>query len=972
MLKQFYEKALPTQGTYCVTGIDPNTNKVQNKFAESIDDVIKHIEVFNSKKVNTYVALGSFDGYSRLGKDCLYFRSLFIDLDVSDEKAKLGKGYSNKTEALLALDKFLTDSELPPPVVIDSGTGVHTYWLLEEDVPVAEYMPYAEKFKSYVMERLYADPTVMAEPSRIMRCPDSFNYKTTPPSPAGFISEEINEYSFDAFKEFLGEIEQPSTSVLDLLPKGLDDETRQMLKLDNFEASFEKILSRSMVEGTGCAQIKYAIDNAEHLPEPIWYSAMTVAAHCADKEMGVHELSRGYVGYEPKIVEEKLKYIIGIKDGGPRTCSTFNEENPGVCDGCQHRGKIKSPIQLGKVLAVARPAKEKDEAHSVRKQENPKKIPEFPEFLAPFCQGINGGIYYQPAAAFDKKTNKYIPQDAIEVSKYDFYPYRRLFSPHDGECFMIRLLLPNDAPREFLLPMKAVYAQEKFKEIMTSNGLFFKPDSIKYVTEYIVKWGQYLVSSGKAEIMRMQMGWVDDGKVFVLGNREITAESGPEGDPTPISPAASNITRALVPKGNLELWKRAASGLNEPSMEMHAFGMLCGFGSPLMEFASTDGVAVCFEGKSGAAKTGALYAGLSIWGDPKKMSIFEATDNAMQGRLLTCKNVLVGIDEAGDKDPKVLSTYIHRLAQGSSKLRLSGTSFAERSQELNSSTIGVFTTNHSLLGIIKTKKSTPYGEAARMFETYMHAPQLLKDKPEKGKEIFDTFRTNYGHAGPVFITKVYEWGTHKVMNRMDFWAKRFQEDFGHIAAYRFYEDLIATTFTGGEIAKEAELIDLDIERVYHKVVMEMIIVRDGTIKINDTDYIAILGEFLLEQQGSTLGILNEKVVREPSPHRKLCVRADGDTETVYISTEAFEKYLATINASVKDFVFYMKEKGILIMHEVTEKGIKKTSNRGRMRLAAGWKGATGAYNVNVYAFKYNPPEELLKPLADDEHPPEGT
>ena len=132
MLKQFYEKALPTQGTYCVTGIDPNTNKVQNKFAESIDDVIKHIEVFNNKKVNTYVALGSFDGYSRLGKDCLYFRSLFIDLDVSEEKAQLGKGYASKTEALIALDKFLTESELPPPVVIDSGTGVHAYWLLEE------------------------------------------------------------------------------------------------------------------------------------------------------------------------------------------------------------------------------------------------------------------------------------------------------------------------------------------------------------------------------------------------------------------------------------------------------------------------------------------------------------------------------------------------------------------------------------------------------------------------------------------------------------------------------------------------------------------------------------------------------------------------------------------------------------------------------------------------------------------------
>ena len=44
MLKQFYEKALPTQGVYCATGIEPGESgkgKATNKFAESIDELLK-------------------------------------------------------------------------------------------------------------------------------------------------------------------------------------------------------------------------------------------------------------------------------------------------------------------------------------------------------------------------------------------------------------------------------------------------------------------------------------------------------------------------------------------------------------------------------------------------------------------------------------------------------------------------------------------------------------------------------------------------------------------------------------------------------------------------------------------------------------------------------------------------------------------------------------------------------------------
>jgi len=956
MLKQFYEKALATQGVYCATGLEPGKAgeaKAVNKFAENIDDLMKQIEWIKKKGWNAYVALGTFEGYSRKKDDCLYFRSFFVDLDVGEDKAESGKGYASKEDALAALDKFLDESELPPPIRIDSGTGIHAYWLLDEEVKITEYLPYAQKFKDYVLEHLRADATVMAEPARIMRCPDSLNYKTDPPSPAIFLDTEFHTYSFDAFKEFLGPVTVSTANVLKLIPKGLDEETKKMRKLDNFVNSFPRILELT-AEGKGCAQIQYAFENAEHLEEPIWHSVMTIAAHCENKEEMVHLVSKGYVGYSPDIVNKKLENILSVEKSGPHTCATFEARNPGVCDGCPNRS-LGNPIKLARVLNTAKvddtpadkpKAEEANKEEPIRKVTNSKKIPDFPDYLAPFVRGVNGGIYFQPPAKYNKETKKYHDVDAVLLSEHDFYPYRRIYSPTDGECFMMRAHLPNDGAREFLLPMKAVYAQEKFKDVLVSGGVFFNQSYAKQVQEYIMKWGRYFQNTASAETMRMQMGWADDNDTFVIGNIEITEETGPDGKDTPVSPTASNITRALVKKGSFDKWKWAAQQLSDqPGLEMHAFGAMTAYGAPLMQFASTDGVSLSYEGESGAAKSGSLYAALSVWGNPKKLSVFESTDNAMQSRLSTSKNILVGIDEAGNKFPEVISNFIHRIAQGESKLKLSGSNHTEKEQAITASTIGFFTTNHALLGIVKRKKSTPYGETARMVELFMHKPQLFKDHPEKGKEIFDEFRKNYGHAGPVYAHEMIKWGEPKIVKRMEFWVERFRKDFGFDATYRYYEDLVSTAMVGGEIAESAKLIKYDLDRIYKVMVGMMLAKRNNGNSINESDFDSVLGELFLDEIGSTVVVLNHKVISTPSPHKKLAIRIDIDEGESYVSTTFLTKWLAERGYSEESFFFALKNSG---------KFIKKD----KKRLAAGWKGAPESANVNCFWFKEVPELDL--------------
>ena len=295
MLKQFYEKALPTQGVYCISGIDKN-GKVSNRFAETLDDVFDKIDRIKSNQ-NTFVALGSFDGYSRKAVDCLFVRSFFIDLDVGPTK-----DYASKDDAYDGITSLLVQTGLPEPVVIDSGGGIHAYWLMDEDIPAEEWKTYAEKFKALCMSYIKIDPVVTADAARIMRAPETLNFKTDPPRPTSVISDEIYVYSWQEFREFLGgptaeQVDEPIADILTEIPKGLDDDTKAMLKLDNFSKTFGVLAQKSIDDEGGCAQIKYMLENATTLEEPMWFAGLSIAKFCEDGAAAIHEISNEHLDY---------------------------------------------------------------------------------------------------------------------------------------------------------------------------------------------------------------------------------------------------------------------------------------------------------------------------------------------------------------------------------------------------------------------------------------------------------------------------------------------------------------------------------------------------------------------------------------------------------------------------------------------------------------------------------------------------
>jgi hypothetical protein len=915
-----------------------------NRFAETLDGVLEEVQKLKDKKADVFVALGTFEGYSRKADDCLYVRSFFIDLDVGE-----GKEFATKEDAHAGIESILIQTGLPEPVRIDSGGGIHAYWIMDTDIPKDEWKSAAEVFKALCLKYAAIDPVVTADAARIMRCPETFNYKTGTPRPTSVITDEISVYSWDEFRAFLmgeeGEVEAVTETksaeiedVLASVPKGLDEDTKAMLKLDNFPRTFTTLVDKSK-EGSGCEQIKFMWDNRATLEEPLWHAGLSIAKFCDDNATAIHDFSRPYPKYTHEDTEDKASRF-----PAPRTCEWFIKDYPSRCEGCKHRGNIVSPISLAREFT---PAKANTE-ESVWEVSDSKAVPDFPDFLIPYVRGQYGGIYFIPAPKIDKKGVKH-QDDPILILTHNLYPITRMVSPHDGECLLMRLELPKDGYREFLLPMKHVYAKEAFKAIMSSNGVFFNSVYDQHLMNYIVKWGQYLQTTEKAQQMRMQMGWTQERtdpewekRSFVIGKKEITHKG--ETVDAPSSPFVKGLARHFTQHGTYQKWRESMDFLNNPGFELHSFASMCGFGSPLMPYTSTSGVVISLTGKSGNAKTGAMYAGLSIFGNPKDLSVVKATDNGLTGRYLGLHSLMFGLDEVGDKKADELGNLIHNVSHGKAKIRMQGSVNAERDYEMSASLIALLTSNHGLYSILEAKKLSLDGEAARLIEFAVKKPPMMDKDGTLGTKIFDPFRYNYGHAGPMFIKEIITRGDNYVLDYIHAWEERFLKDFGVYTEYRFYQNAAAANFTGATIANEHGITGYDIERVYAKTVEAMIDIREKVVKVNHTDYPSLLGDFINKNMANILVLKDGRTTMEP--RGQIVARIVSEESLLQVSKAEFKKFLTERQVSSREFEADMRERKILFDEK---KG----------RLTTGWKNAISTDPAYLYWFKTELPSDLI-------------
>ena len=962
-ITEFYKKVLPSQGVYCIATIEPNKDaRTRHYYVESIDDIEPKIEELKPLGTNIYVSHSTYKGYKRGKEEATFSRAFFVDLDVDPQEEvpdeeKNNKKYISKEEAEAALDAFIVEFNLPPPVKLDSGRGIWAWWAFDRDIPIIEWNLYAEVFKKYCLDNgLKIDPNVTADSARVTRTPNCTNWKANPPSETKVLSDEITVYIFDEFKEFLDEISPKDLSIEAILKeakKGLSQEEREAQGASDWESNFEKLLDLSMKD-VGCNQIKYMMEHPDKVSYDLWTAGLTVASRCTDSETAIHTISEKGPTYNREATILKAATF-----GGVHPCTSFENANPEGCQGCHKKGLITNPLIFARKLReVSITSVEETQVvfGSVEQTVTSLAVTstfKLPPGLLPFFAGPSGSIYRELPPEYDKVTKQLISSNPMIISEPYILALKKLRNDVDGDCLLMRVEYKHNPPREFLFPMKCAYSPDKMMDILASKSVIINRKNVIHFMDYITEWGQYLERTGMDDVMRTQMGWTDkDHTSFVLGDKEYIRNG--EIRNVPISIPTRVVGPLLHEKGTFENWRRAANKLNLPGLELHAFFMLAGFASPLMAYSSTPGGTICLTGKSGAAKTGALFSGLSVWGDPEALYIHtgkqNTTFNGLKSRLNALHNLPLGLDEITNMTADDISNTVHALSSGKAKIRSEGSFNAERAYEASANMIALMTSNSSIYDKLSAAKADPNGEVARVIEFSITQPEALKADFTLGKQIFETMKHNYGHAGSMFIKALYDMEANGDIIRdydhpdqeygpvFQKWLNKFIEDVGFNDADRFYHNLISFSMGAGDICNKYGILDnFDVEAIYQKIVKEIKNIKENIIQVNTMDYENLLSEFLIKNHAGTLVIKNGKMYEEPKA--PLVIRIE-DSGIIYIARTIFNTYLVSERkANLMEFKNGIKSTGI----ELFEKKIRMTS---------GWK-YTGSdnYNVRCYGFK---------------------
>lgn len=208
--REFLKAVLPQEGDKCWVSISKN-KKVTQGFVGSIEDLVTRLAQIDAAGDDAYFGCASFkDGSSRRSENALGAKAFWLDIDCGEEKAAKGLGYVSTDIALQALDDFANQFNLPLPMVVGSGYGLHAYWILDSVVAAAEWSAVARQLKA-AAERfgLLADPSRTADIASILRPPGTRNFKHDASQMVRVESDDTETVSFVDFQNALSRPQVP-------------------------------------------------------------------------------------------------------------------------------------------------------------------------------------------------------------------------------------------------------------------------------------------------------------------------------------------------------------------------------------------------------------------------------------------------------------------------------------------------------------------------------------------------------------------------------------------------------------------------------------------------------------------------------------------------------------------------------------------------------------------------------------------
>jgi hypothetical protein len=820
---EFFGRVLPDTGYYVATVINPD-RRAQKSY-ETIDALANAVIRIDIAGGNVYYAMSSFvEAGNRKQSNVELTKSLFIDIDCGE-----GKPFADQREGAKALKVFLKASALPPPMIVNSGRGLHVYWPLTVALAPADWQPLADALKECAKHHGFEiDAAVTADSARVLRPVGTHNpkngaevalIKDAPDNDPGSMRSALAQFMHKVpVKRGFAAQAKPVSSITASLGSGME---------------YEPAVAGNIVGG--CAQVRWAANNQTDVEEPFWYALLGIAAFCDDPEGTAVAWSDQHPGYDyPKTIL-KIEQWRG-RATGPTTCAKFKDLRESGCKKCPYAGKITTPCQIGRKMAEA----EGPAADVIDVVANEVPLPQG------FKRTKAGGLAQT------------IDETDIEVVPFDLYPVSYGKDEALGyEVVRFHWKRPHKGWQE--IKFRQAYLADGNREFPTAiadQGIVLP---FKGLTERF----QYMLRAYMDELRKLRtttnlytsLGWKEEDTLFVIGDKQVRKDEAGQVvvEDVVLSSAVQRVSTGMYgTKGTHEKWLKVTKLMELAGLNAHIFAMGVSMSAPLYNFTGLKGGVLSLYGPTGSGKSLAQLAMQSVWGNPVELHFqSKYTQNALFTRLSFYNNLPMTIDETTMMPDKEVGDFIYGVTQGRDKSRLNAR-VEERDPRTWAAPV-TLSTNRPMSGKLLSATFETDAQMARMLELSLESADIFTKSTDVGRKFYDTVTRNYGHVGLLILQWLVELGAAAIekliADHMVAFEKKYKVRFS--GEERYWEVMVVLADLMNKVATERGWVTYNYVPATDYALEQAGMTR-RSISASKIDEFDLLGEYLNEMRAATV------------------------------------------------------------------------------------------------------------------------
>ena len=760
-------------------------------------------------------------------------KAFWVDLDLKrpGDGKDPSKVYPDLGAAVTWVKHFVATTGIPKPNLwVNSGYGLHLYWVVEDAMDRPTWQPYAEALKAAVIATGgLADMAVIADSARLLRPPGSLNFKnpalpaTVKVIPAQSKSDYPNAMLLATLQPYVGT--GPATTVVP--SAGGLGPAPAFVQSSNLASSAQAGTARGQLPkdmsfaliASRCGQVKQSLaNNGATDNRSIWYLGnLSLAHHTFDGDQFVHQVSSGHHGYTATMTDAMVAQIVAEKakkDTGPPTCNFYNSNRPGICGSCPLFGKILSPWNAGASSGDG------DLPKNYRRQNGEIQHSKLLKDGIVVWDKVIDGDVYGPALT--------TPGGVYNIA----FTYELA-----GRAFPVQVA-QIDIGAEVGSAIK----------LFGNQGVTLDRHGALNFGDFIVAWIRKLrLQSAERDDEPQPFGWVQDGEGKLTGFAVAGTLYRPDRTTDKVPGVDPNLAVAYKPRGNVDKWKRACELLCKD--RPHAQLMIAAsMASPLMKFAAQPGVVFNFYSRgSGIGKSSTCQVAQNVWATTNTMTMLGDTANAVRGKAGQARVMPVIWDElrVNQKNVQELTEFFFSLANGKDKTRMRADTTIREAKEWQC--IMVSTSNAPLLEFVNRLNANSDAGSMRVMDFEVNVPRF----PANGANasIIASAALAAGRVGEMLAAE-YAAKIDAIAAAYKVWDEHMTADMNCMSEERFYLAGLACSFVAARIAKGLGLFDFDVPAMWAYARQNWLKIRNQASKAiaskGGLDIQEIFGRFLGE------------------------------------------------------------------------------------------------------------------------------